>query len=278
MPSYHELLDDATQQLYELSDTPRIDAEVLLQHLIGQPLAWLIAHGESSATNEHIKDFYELVKQRSDGKPIAYILTYRDFWTLRLKVNQHVLIPRPDTEILVEQALERLIQDQPNHVLDLGTGSGAIALAIAKERPNSRVCAVDQSVQALQVARDNARDNQVGNLEFIVSDWFTELTKQRFDLIAANPPYIELNDPHLSNLSFEPELALISDEQGLGDLRRIIESAPEYLKTGGHIIVEHGFKQQQDVCDLMDKNGFKSIKRYQDLNHLPRCTAAQWNS
>ena len=278
MPNYCGLLDDATQQLYELSDTPRIDAEVLLQHVIGQPLAWLIAHGESSATNEHIKDFYKLVKQRCNGEPVAYILTYRDFWTLRLKVNQHVLIPRPDTEVLVEQALERLVKDQPSHVLDLGTGSGAIALAIAKERPNSRVWAVDQSNQALEVARDNAQDNQVSNLEFVASDWFAELANKRFDLIAANPPYIERDDPHLNSLNFEPELALISDEQGLGDLRRIIESAPKHLISGGHIIVEHGFKQQQAVCDLMNKNGFKSIKRYEDLNRLPRCTAAKWSS
>lgn len=277
MPSYRALLDDASKTLYQQSETPRIDAELLLQHVIQQPLAWLISHGEKEATNTHIKEFFALVAKRFEGQPIAYLLGYRDFWTLRLKVNQHVLVPRPDTECLVEQALELLKDFKQSNILDLGTGSGAIALALAKERPHSRVFAIDQSNKALAIAKQNAISNKIENVEFLQSNWFEKIPcNHKFELIAANPPYVKKNDEHLDALRFEPNLALVSDQQGLGDIQRIIKAAPEYLNKNGYLILEHGFEQQEAVIQLLKENHFKNIQAFKDLNQLPRCSAAQW--
>ena len=277
MPSYRRLIEDGTKTLYEKSDTPRIDVELLLQHVLKQPLAWLISHGDSEATAQHSKDFFELIKQRFEGRPVAYILGYRDFWTLRLRVDENVLIPRPDTETLVEHALELIPNSQPQAILDLGTGSGAIALSIAKERPMSQVLATDKSIDALDIARHNAHENKLENVRFIDSDWFSAIeTKLQFDLIASNPPYIEAEDSHLEDLSFEPDIALVSDENGIGDLRRIIEQARHYLVTGGHIILEHGFEQQELVGQILSSNGYQNIRYHEDINQLPRCTSARW--
>ena len=277
MPSYQGLLDDATRTLFECSETPRIDAELLLQHAINKQLAWLIANGDSEATTSHTKAFIELIKQRFEGKPVAYLLGYRDFWTLRLQVNEHVLIPRPDTETLVEHALERISTTESQRILDLGTGSGAIALALAKERPKSQVIAADKSKAALELAQQNADVNNIKNVSFVVSDWFSKIEAEpQFDLIASNPPYIDAGDSHLEQLTFEPDIALISDENGLGDLRRIIENSRQFIVTGGHLILEHGFNQQEAVAQLLTDNGFHNLSYHKDINQLPRCTSAQW--
>ena len=277
MQRYQDLINDATKALYEKSDTPRIDAELLIQHVLGQPLAWLIAHSENAASPEHIKHFFDLLKQRFEGKPIAYILGYREFWTLHLKVDENVLIPRPDTETLVEKALEQIPINETHNILDLGTGSGAIALSIAKERPKCTVLATDKSEKALNIARENARLNKIANVRFVHSDWFLALdNKKKFDLIATNPPYVQANDSHLDKLRFEPNIALVSDEKGLGDIRRIVENAHNYLLKGGHIILEHGFDQQQLDTQIISDNGYQDVRGYKDINQLPRCSAAKW--
>ncbi len=280
MLSYRGLLDDATKTLYELCDTPRIDAEYLLQHTIDKPMAWLISYGDTAATADHTQTFFSLVEQRAKGVPIAYLMGYRDFWTLRLAVNEHVLIPRGDTEVLVEQALERLDKTQAQSILDLGTGSGAIALSLAKECPLSSVIAVDKHACALDVARDNAVRNQLNNVSFKLSDWFDGLEAQKFDLIASNPPYIETGDPHLDrgDLRFEPNTALVASDQGLSDLTAIITDARDYLHDGGYLLLEHGFQQANSVAKLLTNAGYQDIELYADLNHLPRCTAALWQA
>lgn len=277
MITYRGLLDDATQTLYDCSDTPRIDAEYLLQHVVDKSMAWLISYGDQAATAEHTSIFQDLICKRAEGTPIAYLLGYREFWTLKLRVNSHVLIPRGDTEILVEQALTRIRKDDSQTVLDLGTGSGAIALSVAKERPNIEVIATDSSELALEVAKFNAKSNQIKNISFTLSDWFSQIDTQKFDVILSNPPYIHPHDPHLTkgDLRFEPLTALASGVDGLQDLELIIKEAPKYLYRGGWLILEHGYNQAEMVKALLVKQGFASIDLYADLNHLPRCTAAQ---
>ncbi len=277
MLSYRGLLDDATRTLYEASETPRIDAEYLMQHVLQQSMAWLISYGDSIASAEHTRDFHQLVEQRAKGVPVAYLMGYRDFWTLRLQVNEHVLIPRGDTEILVEQALERLPKESAHRVCDLGTGSGAIALSIAKERRKSPITALDKSDTALHVAKANAEQNNISNVEFLQSDWFHSISGRTFDLIASNPPYIEHGDPHLTqgDLRFEPISALVADNNGLSDLQTIIQQASKHLRPSGWLLLEHGYQQAPAVEALLRESGYGNIELYADLNQLPRCTAAQ---
>lgn len=278
MLTYRGLLDDATTQLFESSDTPRIDAELLLLHVIEQPLAWLIAYGETQASGEHVKTFYKFIKQRHAGQPVAYLVGKRDFWTLSLKVNSDVLIPRPDTETLVEQALEVLPRDTELDVLDLGTGSGAIALAIAKERPMAKVLAVDSQNAALKVAQENAQLNQIHNVTFIQSNWFSDIADVTgFDLIASNPPYVEAGDPHLDqgDLRFEPQSALVAGGKGLDDIQHIVHTSAKYLQNDGWLFIEHGSTQSSEVAALFEAEGFNSIKLQQDISGLPRCTYGQ---
>ena len=278
--SYRDLLDHATNQLNESSDTASVDSEILLQKVVGQSLAWLIAHADDIAKPKHVGNFIELVEQRGHGQPVAYLIGQRDFWSLRFKVNPHVLIPRPDTETIVEQALDTLDTHTAYRVLDLGTGSGAIALAIAKERPSVKVFAVDSNLEILKVAIENAKLNQLNNIQFVRSNWFDGLANTVFDMIVSNPPYIAINDPHLKqgDLRFEPKNALISGVDGLDDIRIIVEAAPRYLNKHGHLILEHGFDQHAAVEHLLDSAGFEHIVMTRDLNNLPRCTAGQWFS
>lgn len=280
MLSYRELISDATQTLYDCCDTPRIDAEYLMQHTLKQSMAWLISYGDSRATAEHTKTFNAMIAQRAQGVPVAYLMGYRDFWTLRLEVNNAVLIPRGDTEILVEQAIERLDPTKANAILDMGTGSGAIALSLAKELPLSSVIALDKENKALNVAKRNANTNAINNIEFKISDWFSSVSGEKFDLIVSNPPYIDADDPHLSqgDLRFEPASALIAPDQGLSDLHSIIIDAPKHLKDGGFILLEHGYQQADAVQTMLKQADFERISLYADLNHLPRCTAAQWRA
>jgi release factor glutamine methyltransferase len=275
MLSYKALIDDATKQLYDSTETPRIDSEVLMQHVLQKDIAWLIGYGDTLATADHTKAFFDLVAKRYTGQPIAYLTGSRDFWTLKLKVNKNVLIPRPDTETLVEEAIERLPKDRAIMVLDLGTGSGAIALSIAKERPLAKVIAIEYQAEALELAKQNALRNKIENVEFRQSDWFAAIDpSEQFDLIASNPPYVEPGDPHLQqgDLRFEPITALTAVESGFADIRNIIETAPSQLKDNGWLIIEHGFNQAERVAELFQNNGFSEVTLCQDINHLPRCT------
>lgn len=278
MASYQALLDTASARLYDVSDSPRIDAEVLLQYAVEHDLAWLIAHNKDPATSAHKQQFEHLIQQREQGQPIAYLTGKKSFWSLELSVNPSVLIPRPDTEILVEQALELIPTDAPLSILDLGTGSGAIALSIAKERPSCKVTAVDLHNQVLATATDNAKYAKLTNVQFINSNWYAQLnTDQYFDLIVSNPPYIDSKDPHLTrgDLRFEPRTALVSGHHGLADLQHIIRQAPKHLKQGGYLLVEHGNQQAAEVAKLFQHYMFFNVSLHNDLNQQPRVTLGQ---
>lgn len=276
--TYRDLLAQAIKALADTSSSPKIDAETLLQHATKQSSAWLIAHNTDFVTFEESENYFELIERRAKGEPIAYILGYKEFWSLKLIVNQHVLIPRADTETLVEQALLKLDTQKKYNILDLGTGSGAIALAIAKERPRAQVIAVDSQSGALEVAKINARVNEIENVRFIQSDWFDEIPAIKFNLIASNPPYVEANDSHLEqgDLRFEPNSALIGGGDGLDDLKKIILIAPSFLAKGAHLLLEHGFDQHKLVENIMLDAGFTNIENTKDINGLPRCTAGEW--
>lgn len=243
-------------------------------------MAWLIAHGSDQVQEHHLQPFTNQVEQRAQGKPIAYIVGHKEFWSLELQVNENVLIPRPDTETLVECALQRLPQAESSTVLELGTGSGAIAIALAHERVESNIVAVDAQAEALEVAKSNAVQHRLNNIRFVQSNWYTSLPpRSRFDMIVANPPYIDAHDAHLNqgDVRFEPRTALIANRQGMADLELIINGAADYLRPGGWVIVEHGFEQAETVSALCAAVAFSNIETFKDINGLPRCTAGQFS-
>lgn len=268
------LLSTAAKALFATSDSPRLDAELLLAHALGKDRSYLRAWPERTPTPEQESEFEALLARRLAGEPIAHLLGVREFWSLALKVTPDTLIPRPETELLVERALLRIPTDRPATVADLGTGSGAIALAIASERPAARVLAMDRSPAALAVARDNARALAIGNMEFREGDWCAGLPAGYFDLILSNPPYIAARDPHLAqgDARFDPRGALVSGPDGLDDLRRIIPGAWTCLKPGGWLLVEHGHDQGPAVAALFAEAGYRDIRDLTDLAGKPRVT------
>ena len=259
------------------SDSPRLDAELLLAHALGRDRSHLRAHPEAVLSAAQAHRYAELVEARRRGEPIAYLTGEREFWSLPLKVTPATLIPRPETELLVEQALALIPVDADWSVLDLGTGSGAIALAIAKERPHCRVTAVDISELALSVARHNAHRLGLSNVEFLQGDWFTPLTARHFQLIVSNPPYVGASDPHLleGDLRFEPVQALTSGGDGLVDIRRIVAGAAAHLHAGGHLLLEHGFAQGEAVRGLLEAAGFAEVRSVLDLGGQERISLAR---
>ncbi len=271
MPSIKRLILD--------SRIERLDAELLMSYVTGQPRSWLFAHADDLLDQTLAARFAELAGKRQTGEPVAYLTGTREFWSLPLTVDSTVLIPRPETERLVELALDYLPDNkaQPS-VLDLGTGSGAVALAIASERPDATVVAVDQSTAALRLAQQNAEHLQLTNVIFRRSDWFDALQDLQFDLIAANPPYIRNNDPHLQrgDVAFEPIDALIAGTDGLDDIRRITTAAGKHLTTGGSLVVEHGFEQQPAVVQLFEQHQFVNVSAHTDLAGMPRCVSGRW--
>ena len=251
----------------------RDEATLLLLHVLDRSRAWLYAHGDASVTPGQADRFEALVTRRSAGEPVAYLLGRRCFWTLDLAVTPDTLIPRPETELLVEQALERLPADRPVRVADLGTGSGAIALAIASERPHARVIATDRSAGALDVALDNARTHGLdGRVAFRQGDWFAPLAGECFELVTSNPPYIAESDPHLGqgDLRHEPPGALASGPDGLHDIRNIVAGAPAHLVPRGWLLLEHGHDQGPAVRALLDAGGFVEVATVRDLEHRDR--------
>ena len=252
----------------------RHEAEQLLAHALGRDRAWLFAHAVEVLEPRQVANFEELLARRLAGEPIAYLTGLRGFWTLDLQVNADTLIPRPETELLVELALARLPAHLPLHVADLGTGSGAIALAIGKERPQSRVIATDASEGALAVAARNAASNEIANVEFRQGSWFAPLRGECFDLIASNPPYIAEGDPHLQqgDLRFEPASALSSGSDGLDDIRDIVAHAGEHLLTGGWLLLEHGLEQGAAIRTLLEAAGFVEVATERDLELRDRVT------
>lgn len=252
-----------------------IEAQMLLMQVLNVSRAWLLAHATDILPDATIQSFESLLMRRLAGEPVAHILGYREFFGLHLEVTADTLIPRPDTETLVEAALQKCTGTM--HVLDLGTGSGAVALAIAKHTPASHVTAVDASEAALQVAMRNARALSLGHVRFLLSDWFAAVTGERYDLIVSNPPYIEATDPHLQqgDLRFEPLTALASGADGLQDIRKIVAEAPQYLRPGGWLMLEHGYNQALAVQQLLNASGFQSVQTVSDLGGNPRVTLGQ---
>ena len=254
-----------------------VDADYLLLHVLNQPRSWLFAHASDAVSPTDAARFDALVQRRVCGEPVAYLTGSRGFWTLDLAVTPATLIPRPETELLVEQALARMPADTAVRVADLGTGSGAVALALAKERPLAQLVATDASCDALDVARGNAQRNALVNVEFRHGDWLTPVLGERFDVIVSNPPYIADHDPHLDqgDLRFEPALALSCGVDGLDAIRMIAIAAPAHLRAGGWLLLEHGLDQGPAVRTLLRDAGFYGVKTVRDLEARDRVTLGQ---
>lgn len=259
------------------ADAGRIEAEVLLAHALGRPRSWLYAHGDDALTPVQSDQFEAVLARRERGEPVALITGEREFWSMTLAVTPDTLIPRPETELLVELALARMPRGQALRVLDLGTGSGAIALALARERPSAAICAVDASVGALAVAQKNAAKLGLGQVRFLLGDWYSPVRAARFELIVTNPPYIADDDPHLrqGDLRFEPATALASGPDGLDDIRRIAAGAVEHLAPGGWLLVEHGWTQGAAVRAIFTEVGLSDAETACDLEARERVTLAR---
>ncbi len=257
----------------------RLDAQLLLLHVLGKPAsdrAWLLSHDDDALQDEAAAQYRQLSQRRASGEPLAYIVGYQEFFGLHLAVDPRVLVPRPDTETLVEWALQCLAEgDMPAsaQVLDLGTGSGAIALALKKTRPAIQITAVDASPEALTVAGANARRHQL-NIALIESNWLSNVSGH-FHLIASNPPYVADADPHLTALTHEPLTALTAGKDGLRDLRQIIEQAPAHLHPGGWLLLEHGYDQADAVRKLLVQSGFTEVQSRSDLAGISRCSGGR---
>lgn len=263
-------------ELAPVSDSPRLDVELLLAWTLGKDRTWLYTWPETELTAEQLAGFEQAFSRRLNGEPLAHIIGQREFWSLPLQVNRSTLIPRPDTERLVELALTLSEGKPEGTALDLGTGTGAIALAFASERPDWRMVAVDASPEAVELAERNRTQLGFDHVTCIQSDWF-ERVSEPFDLILSNPPYIADNDPHLNqgDVRFEPRSALVAENEGLGDIHRIVQAAPEYLTAEGWLLLEHGWTQGKAVRAILAARGFQNIRTEQDLGGNDRVTLGQ---
>lgn len=278
MASIQQLLNTATNSLTAVSDSPRLDAEVLLAFLLEKNRSYLRAWNDKNLDVPTIDRFESLVSQRFDGVPIAYLVGSREFWSRDFIVSPDVLIPRPDTEVLIELCLAQIPLDSTFTILDLGTGSGIIAVTLAAERPNANIFAVDASSAALAIAQKNAYQYHCQNVEFILSDWFSAVPKTEFNLIVSNPPYICADDEHLSqgDVRFEPKSALIATENGLRDINIIATQAKNYLLPRGQLWFEHGYNQAQAVQTILTKLHYSDVQTYHDLAGQPRVTTGKF--
>ncbi|MDM8568432.1 peptide chain release factor N(5)-glutamine methyltransferase [Thiotrichales bacterium HSG1] len=272
-PSLDTVINSSIPQLLN-SNTSRLDVEILLCHVLRKNRSYLYTWPQKQLTSDQYIQFQTLLSQRISGKPIAYLIGHREFWSLDLQVTQDTLIPRPETELLVEQALIRL--PIISKIIDLGTGTGAVALAIAKERPKSHIIAIDKFPQVLQVAKNNAQRLELYNIEFIISDWFSNCLKT-VDLIVSNPPYISLNDPHLTqgDVQYEPSSSLVAGADGLDDIKRIVIQSYGHLFNQGWLLLEHGYNQAKQVRYLLEESNYKAVTTYADLAGQPRVTVGQ---
>ena len=271
MSTVSEALDWATEQLSE-SDDARLDSQILLAYALNVSRTWLFTWPDKALDGATLTAFNALIEKRKSGTPIAYITGYRDFWSLRLKVTPDTLIPRADTELLVETALTLKNVEKSCDVIDLGTGTGAIALSLANECPSWRITATDINPETLAVAKENAQTLELA-VSFKESAWFDAIN-DRYDLVISNPPYIESDDPHLQqgDLRFEPAGALASGQDGLDDIRRLVQQALKHLKKDGYLLLEHGYQQAEAVRSLMAKAGYIDIETHQDIEDRDRVT------
>lgn len=272
---YQTWLKTATLRLTH-SDSAKRDAEILLGFVTGRARTYLLAFGETLLTAEQAEQLTVLLARRERGEPVAYLVGEREFWSLPLSVSPATLIPRPDTECLVELALARL-PATPCAILDLGTGTGAIALALASERPDCQVTGIDLQPAAVALAQHNAQKLAINNARFLQGNWFTPVAGQQFALIASNPPYIDEADPHLGmgDVRFEPGSALVAAEQGLADLAAIVQQAAGYLEPQGWLLLEHGWQQGKNVRTLLDAAGFIAVATHRDYGGNDRVTLGQ---
>ena len=273
-----DVLNAAIQQLgHSSTDSARLDAEVLLAHVLDKQRVYLLTWPEQALNDEQRARYQQLVSRRLQGVPIAYLTGTREFWSLALTVSSDTLIPRPDTETLVSIALQKLPGNHGQRICDLGTGSGAIALALASERPDCELLATDISAASLKIAMQNATQLGLKNVRFQQSDWFSALAEQPFELIVSNPPYIAIQDPHLTqgDVAHEPHQALISGPEGLDDLLKIASVAQDYLCPTGWLLMEHGWQQAEDTRSLLLEQGYQNVSSWQDETGNMRVSGGQ---
>jgi len=277
MITLKEFLHSSQTRLAPYSESPHLDAEVLIAHGLSQSKTFLYSHSETSLSIEQEQALVALIDRRCEGHPVAYITGHREFWSMDLQVSPATLIPRPETEGLVEACLARGDRHASRRVLDLGTGTGAIALALARECPSWTIVATDLSEQALAIARLNAKSLGLERVEWRLSDWFQDLPPARYDVIVSNPPYIAEQDPHLSqgDVRFEPRSALVAGDHGYADCCHIIEHAPRFLNAGGWLLLEHGHDQAARLGEAFHQAGFVKISHLKDLQGLARLTCAK---
>ena len=271
------VLNHASRELTASSESPRLDAELLLAHALGRPRSYLYAWPEAQVEPVELELFQTLLARRVHGEPMAYLTGRREFWSLDLDVSPATLIPRPETELLVELALAKL-PPEPCCMADLGTGSGAVALALAHERSDCRILACDASEDALSIARENSQRLGIESVEFRLGDWLTALPPLRFDMIVSNPPYVAAASPYLQqgDVRFEPQAALIGGADGLDAIRRIIEQSKTYLASGAWLLLEHGGEQGTAVRELLQQAGYRDIKTQRDLAGHERVSGGRW--
>ncbi|MCH9644714.1 MAG: peptide chain release factor N(5)-glutamine methyltransferase [Gammaproteobacteria bacterium] len=275
MSSIAELIKTSAQLLALYSDTPRLDAECLIANVINQPREYLYANREDHLSPHALRALQEWITRRQQGEPVAYILGKKEFWSLDLQVTTDTLIPRPETEHLIEWALENLPANKALTVADLGTGSGAIAIALAHERPNWTIHATDCSFASLKVAIKNAARFNLDNIEFYHGDWCEALPTQQYDVVISNPPYIESGDIHLHKLLFEPTHALASGTNGLDAIKKIMQQTQQYLNAQGVLMFEHGYNQAVAIRTLLEEHQYQNINHHQDLNLCDRFTTCE---
>ncbi|MBG3080621.1 peptide chain release factor N(5)-glutamine methyltransferase [Proteus mirabilis] len=275
--NYEQWLRQAALQLIE-SDSPKRDAEILLGHVTQRARTYLMAFNETLLSQDELTQLSQLLTRRIKGEPIAYLVGEREFWSLPLKVSPATLIPRPDTECLVEQALEKL-PTEPTTILDLGTGTGAIALAMASERPDCHIIGVDFQAEAVALAQENATNLALNNTEFMESCWFSSLSGYQFGMIISNPPYIDENDVHIhqGDVRFEPLTALVAGNNGFADIEIIIETARQFLTDKGWVLLEHGWQQGEGVRKIFTDKGYCCVETFRDYGGNERVTVGRWN-
>ncbi|MCT7940968.1 peptide chain release factor N(5)-glutamine methyltransferase [Shewanella holmiensis] len=267
----------AFSQLASTSESAHVDAEALLVHCLNKSRSFLYTWPEKTLTVEQFKNFQQMIKKRQQGMPVAHIIGEREFWSLPFIVNESTLIPRPDTEILVETALNLDVRFNAR-VLDLGTGTGAIALSLAHENPKWRITAIDKVPEAVALAKANRANLNLEQVEILQSDWFSAVKDRDFDLIVSNPPYIDEQDEHLhmGDVRFEPQSALTAADEGYADLYHIADKAREHLLTGGFLLLEHGYQQAIKVRQKLIDLGYKEVATVRDFGSNDRCTIGTW--